>query len=307
MASGGLKGIWSFLSRSRKDNWLRDLVDKGEVSIISPDLPFDRDYQVQPDAINLRLHPLAMRVKAGVSEIDLQAGLPGVREYFEECPISPKGLQLQPGELIFCRTLETVEIRSDKYIGLVMGRRNIAGFGLSIYCDQPKFAPGLAWNFPLQVQNRTNKLLKIYPFMYVAQLILIEYPSPGARSYRGNYRSYVENYVPLLDAEEQKRIDDAVNRTGGIKPAEMNTASKYERERSRLAELEQKKKEELSALIRKTGLSPVFSTLFAVSAEITAGLIVLRYFTQGITIPGRLIVITALMSLGSYVLKQISR
>src|SRR2546429_2075771 len=107
---------------SWRQPFLRRLYDKGKIVIISPDAPFNPEYQIEPDAINLRLHPLAMRIRGDVSNIDtLEANTP--TNYFEPHSIQTEGLLLAPGELVFGKTLETVVLHSKNHLGLVFGRR----------------------------------------------------------------------------------------------------------------------------------------------------------------------------------------
>lgn len=189
------------------NNYLRKLYDAGKLIVLSPDADFDPDYQIEPDAVNLRLHPKAMRLKPDLQQIDLLDSEAHIIDYFEAYDIPWNGLELKPNELIFCKTLETVSLQSDHHIGLMFGRRTIAGFGISITLDQPKFPSGLPWNFPLQIKNNTVHTVKIYPYMYIAQLILIEYPSPAFRNYRGIYKEKIDNFFPSVDENEQKSIN----------------------------------------------------------------------------------------------------
>ncbi len=236
-------------------NYLRKLYDEGRIVVFSPDVPFNPEYQIEPDAINLRLHPLAMKLRDGVTEIDLLDSQTRIKNYFEPCPMPSAGLILKPGELIFAKTLETLAIYSDKHIGFVFGRRTIAGFGLSISLDQPKFPASLPWNFPLQLRNNMNSAMKIYPYMYIAQLILIEYPMKAKRSYRGIYRGYIDNYVPNIDELEQQAINETRDSLCRYQPNEVNKRDRVEELLTKHDQERSKQKKKPIAMLKNALLS----------------------------------------------------
>ncbi|MBM3713433.1 MAG: hypothetical protein FJW56_08380 [Actinobacteria bacterium] len=208
-----------------KKNYLRRMYDSGKILILSPDAEFNPEYQIEPDAINLRLHPKAMRFKSSLTTIDLLDSGSHI-DYYESYNIPNSGLELKPGEIIFCKTLETVALYSDHHIGFVFGRRTIAGFGLSITLDQPKFPSGLPWNFPLQLKNNTSHIIKIYPYIYIAQLILIEYPAPAKRTYQGVYSDRYDNFIPDVDGSEKNNINQLRSILANTKPEDINSPYK---------------------------------------------------------------------------------
>lgn len=205
-----------------KNNYLKKMYKSGKIVILSPDVIFDPEYQIEPDAINLRLHPKAMRFKPTLATIDLLDSGSHIN-YYEPYNIPNDGLELNPGEIIFGKTLETVALYSDKHIGFVFGRRTIAGFGISITLDQPKFPSGLPWNFPLQIKNNTSHIIKIYPYIYIAQLIVIEYPAPAMRTYRGVYADRYDNFIPDVDGSERSNINHFRATLADKKPEEINS------------------------------------------------------------------------------------
>lgn len=208
-----------------KNGYLKKMYNSGKILVLSPDAEFDPEYQIEPDAINLRLHPKAMRFKSNLTTIDLLDTGAHI-EYFEEYNIPTSGLELKPGEIIFCKTLETVALYSDHHIGFVFGRRTIAGFGLSITLDQPKFPSGLPWNFPLQIKNNTTHVIKIYPFIYIAQLILIEYPAPAKRTYKGVYTEKFDNFIPDVDGSERNNTNLLRTKFSHTEPDNINSPEK---------------------------------------------------------------------------------
>lgn len=229
-----------------KRSYLRKLYDRGKIVVISPDAKFNPDFQIHPDAIDLRLHPLAMKFKEDLSIIDTLASEIHIQKYLEPYPIPDDGLVVRPGELVFCKTLETVSIESDHHFGLVFGRRTIAGFGISITLDQPKFPPRLPWNFPLQIKNNASTPVKIYPYMPIAQLVIIEYPLAAKSSYTGIYVRQIDNYFPRVDEREQTEINNTIALLKDKHAEEVNKREAV------IAELERHQKEE-KKFWRRTG------------------------------------------------------
>lgn len=209
---------------SGKKEYARMLFDKGKIKVFAPqEFPFDPGYQIEADAINLRLHMRAKKFIESIDVVDILDQKRAIASKYEDITIPRDGYVLQPGELLFGQTLETVVIESDRHIGLVFGRRTFAGFGLSVTLDQPKFPAGLPWNFPLQIINNSGVPLRIYPFMVIVQLVLFEFPRHGKREYnKGLYMARVENLIPTLDANEQNRIGDSLTELERIDTASLD-------------------------------------------------------------------------------------
>jgi len=198
-----------FKSHDRK-SWLRNLYDKKIITIHADnDFEFDPDYQIEPDAINFRLHPVLSKVKMSKgSSMDL---LNHQREYtkkYETIIMTPKGLTLTPGSLYLGKTLEVIAINNTRYMGLIFNRPIISKLGISIHFSQNKLPPGVYWSFPLQIFNALSIPIKIYPFMFICQMILIEYNEESHRLYTGEniFSSQINSWMKGLDNEEENQI-----------------------------------------------------------------------------------------------------
>lgn len=198
-----------FKNHDRK-SWLRNLYDKKIITIHADnDFEFDPDYQIEPDAINFRLHPVLSKVKMSKgSSMDL---LNHQREYtkkYETIIMTPKGLKLTPGSLYLGKTLEVIAINNTRYMGLIFNRPIISKLGISIHFSQNKLPPGVYWSFPLQIFNALSIPIKIYPFMFICQMILIEYNEESHRLYTGKnvFSSQINSWMKGLDNEEEKQI-----------------------------------------------------------------------------------------------------
>jgi len=198
-----------FKNHERK-SWLRNLYDKKIITIHADnDFEFDPDYQIEPDAINFRLHPVLLKVKMSKGHsMDL---LNHQREYtkkYETIIMTPKGLKLAPRSLYLGKTLEVIAINNTKYMGLIFNRPIIAKLGISIHFSQNKLPPGVYWSFPLQIFNALSIPIKIYPFMFICQMILIEYNEESHRLYTGEniFSSQINSWRKGLDNEEENQI-----------------------------------------------------------------------------------------------------
>ena len=167
---------------------LEKLYYQDKIKIISsiPELKFSPDEQINEDSIDLRLHPRIKKLKPKVASLDVKE--PNIEENFEDFLIPKGGYDLQPGELLFCQTLEIIMINSTKRIGLIVGRPTIASYGISVNLDQIKVPVKLAWNFPLHIKNNANVPVRIYAFMKIAQLLFVAYPYGRPYKKEGNLR-----------------------------------------------------------------------------------------------------------------------
>ena len=64
--------------------------------------------------------------------------------------------------------------------------------------------------------------------MYIAQLVLIEYPMAAKRSYLGIYRGRIDNYIPTIDDFEQQAINETRDNLCHHQPNEVNKLEKVE-------------------------------------------------------------------------------
>lgn len=158
--------------------------------------------QIGEDMIDLRLNPLAKCLKAGVT-IDLLED--NTERYLEKVILTAEGYILKPGEILFCSTLEKIRITSRQHMGLILGRPTIATYGLSVTLNQSKVPIDLPWNFPLQLCNNTQRDIKIYPFVTIVQILLIEYPYGDLGAYKrgGKYKNQelAEQYPGIIGDE----------------------------------------------------------------------------------------------------------
>jgi deoxycytidine triphosphate deaminase len=166
-------------------NSIRAAVESGRVVFDSlvEEVPFNPVGQITEDAVDLRLHPRALKFREGVVEVDFLHD--DMRKIFAEVVLSPnKGYLLKPGDIIFGQTLEMIKFPDD-LVGLIFTRATFAQLGLRVTCDSPKFAVGHNWAFSMQLSNCGPVAIRLYPFSAVAQLMIaridpgLTYPRSG--------------------------------------------------------------------------------------------------------------------------------
>ena len=179
------------------------------IETLDKEQPFDADRQVTEDGIDLRLSVSGLRYKPGLREVDtLFEG--NLDNCFEEVSIPVTGYRLSPNDVLFGSTLEVVCLATSRFSGRVFGRSTFARFGLSVHCTQPKFPPGLAWTFPLQLVNHNSIPLVIYPYSYLVQL-QIETTFGDAVAYEGKYDRDVTLHPPKIDKRELAPLNSATD------------------------------------------------------------------------------------------------
>ncbi len=76
-------------------------------------------------------------------------------------------------------------------------------------------------------RNNTNKIIRIHSYIFIAQLIIIESPR-AAQRYKGTYSECIDNFIPSIDNDEQKPINNLRLRMKDIDPKCINERSKLE-------------------------------------------------------------------------------
>jgi len=189
----------------KKKNPIRKLYDKNKVIVCSSimEMEFKPDLQINEDSIDLRLHPRALK-RNKVSEIDcLSTSFNG---QFEEIQLPIEGYVLEPGELLYCQTLEKIKLNSKQHIGFIIAKQRVSAYGISVLSDQFKSPLELAWNFPLFICNHTESNVRIYPFMFIAQLLLIQYPYGEPYDKEGVFYKISNNVFQTLTSKEHDHI-----------------------------------------------------------------------------------------------------
>lgn len=194
---------------------IRRRISAGEIEIhsLDGDQPFNVDSQVTEDSVDLRLAPVALRLRPGVAQLDyIHESLDESYEIFE---IGAQGYELQPNEPVISQTLEAVCFPAD-LVGLVFTRSTFARLGIITTCLAPKFAAGIHWAFPLQLVNLNRVPVRIYPYAPMVQLMISNVVGEPI-GYRGKFQDSFAPTPPRIGERERESLSSinpkAVNRT----------------------------------------------------------------------------------------------
>ncbi len=217
---------------------LLSIYDRGILLVESddPQVPFDPEKQISVNSIDLRLSPSALRYSSDIITIDT-LNERGMTPYVDAISLSTQGFRLEPHETIFCRTLEQLLLRTNQYLGRVIGRTTFARFGLSVTASQPNLPAGIAWSYPLQITNNTSKALVIYPYTYIAQL-QIEVAEGKPEPYQGVYDGGVAIYPVLPPHPRESHVLESAKAQDqlypeGVSPSMGPTLRKFMEEERR--------------------------------------------------------------------------
>jgi deoxycytidine triphosphate deaminase len=183
---------------------LRKAISEKTILIDSLDrkYPFELDVQVTEDAIDLRIAPIALHYKSNVRKIDYyNDDLP---ELFETIEIPRSGYELRPGKVLFTQTIEAITL-PDNLVGFVFTRSHFARLGLACTCMAPKFAAGISWAFPLQIINCNSIPIIIYPYTFIAQLLLSTMQGEPI-GYQGKLQHSYTPMPPIISDRERTMI-----------------------------------------------------------------------------------------------------
>lgn len=147
---------------------------------------FNIEEQVQPASIDLRLSNIFWEPLKKMGSIDLRKRqLLDIdpRRYWKKRVIY-KGeyITLNPGKLLLCRTYEKFSIPKD-CSGKIEGRSSFSRMGLGIHCTGDFVNPGYRGHMPLELFNYGPNPIKIFPYLPICQLILIQLSSRPSRFY----------------------------------------------------------------------------------------------------------------------------
>ena len=183
----------------------------------SGEFSFDLDKQLQLASIDLRFRNECKRFKEGLNS-NLTYEMLRNHEYTDPFEISnSEKLVINPGEVIFTTTLETVFI-STCYAGIITGRSSIARLGIMVHCCQEFVNPGQGAPIALQITNLGKYSVELDLKTPICQLILFRLSIPSSNSYNDLEKSKYKNekivtsskiYIET-DIEENKQNNNQV-------------------------------------------------------------------------------------------------
>ena len=161
------------------------------------DLAFDLEKQLSYGSIDLRFRYEYRKIKLNKDEILTYSRLEK-RDFTDLCQLKAgEKLLINPGEIIFTTTLETVNL-SEEFAGIVTGRSSIARLGIMVHCCQEFINPGHGQPLPLQLINMGPCPVELDMSVPVCQLVVFKLVTPASNSYRHAPTSkYADEISPL--------------------------------------------------------------------------------------------------------------
>lgn len=160
------------------DREIHACLQDGSLVVVAPrdEYPFDPYSQVQPCSIDLRLDNRLIKFKDTIDRIDVK-DLESVWDFLDVFRVHDKEpLTIQPHGILFGQIYEQLRIPSD-VSGKILGRRRMARLGLAVHATGDFINPDFEGSMPLQIINRNDIPIAIYPYITICQMLLVKLTS----------------------------------------------------------------------------------------------------------------------------------
>lgn len=138
---------------------------------------------LQPSSYDVRLHPEFLRLDPAVEVLDVR----DPRPYTLRCKAEDSFL-LHPGEFIIASSIEAFKFPAD-LVGMLNGKSSLARVGLQVE-SAGFFDPGFHGQATLELANMTQRPIRLYPGMKIAQMVFFRASTVAALPYgAGKLRS----------------------------------------------------------------------------------------------------------------------
>lgn len=164
------------------------------------ELKFDIDKQLQLASIDLRFRNECSRLKKNLNG-NLNLELLTNHNYTDPFTITNSELLvIEPGEIIFTTTLETISI-SNEFAGIITGRSSVARLGVMVHCCQEFINPGQGSPIALQIINLGKHPVELDMRIPICQLVLFKLNSPASDSYSQKSSSKYKNETEFISSK----------------------------------------------------------------------------------------------------------
>jgi deoxycytidine triphosphate deaminase len=167
------------------DKDIKSKLAEMDVECESSDNPFQPDIQIQPMSIDLRLSNVFWEPLA-VKSIDLRKSKLleiAPRRYWKKRVLEKgESITIRSGKLLLGRVYEkfTIPVTCG---GKIEGRSSFARLGIGIHCTGDCINPGYRGYMTLQLFNYSPNPIKIYPYIPICQLMLVQLSSEPEHKY----------------------------------------------------------------------------------------------------------------------------
>jgi dCTP deaminase len=147
-------------------------MEQGDIKIT----PEPKDSQIQPASIDLQLGEEFLEIDDYNLFIDPHCNVL-MKEIKNSYPYSlaAKGFALGT-------TIEKIEL-PDYIVGRVEGRSSLGRLGLMVHSTAGYIDPGFSGQITLEFVNNTDKIITLFPYMKICQIVFETISSPALRPY----------------------------------------------------------------------------------------------------------------------------
>jgi dCTP deaminase len=137
--------------------------------------PYDHA-QVQPASYDIRLSPEIRRIDPRMEVID-----PGAKQPYSFPEVLQHPFVLHPGEFILASSVERIRL-CDHMVAQLSGKSSLARVGLQVEAAG-YFDPGWDGQATMELLNMTQRPIRLYPGMKIAQMVFLRTTSAAQRPY----------------------------------------------------------------------------------------------------------------------------
>ena len=165
------------------DRDLRKLIDKEEAVYVEDGPEIDRDLQIGPSSVDLRLgYDFGYFETRKVNSLDTMS-MDDIKDLQRKMTATPEeGVVVHPGEFIIGTTLEKVRIPRNM-VARIEGRSSYARLGLIPHAAGGFVDAGFEGQITLEIQNLGNVPITIYPEDRICQMAIETMTSEAENPY----------------------------------------------------------------------------------------------------------------------------
>lgn len=180
------------------DRDIKEELENGELDVS----PVDLDEQLQPNSLDIRLGRNFSQFMDRDEPIDCSRELKNY-DTFDFSKKQGEAVIVESGDFLLCDAIESFDI-PDYLYGQLHGRSSIGRLGIEIHSTAGLLDSGYSGDLVLEVCNNSNRDVKLYSGMRIAQVVFHELSRRCESSYssKGNKYQNQEGVVHSRMSEE---------------------------------------------------------------------------------------------------------
>ena len=175
------------------DKDLEELVDEG---LVSCDSGIDRELQIGPSSIDLRLDSRFKVLNERKTEVVDTHGMKEYEDFLEEEVHDEDPICIHPNQFVLGSTIEEVEVPKNM-VARVEGRSSYGRLGIIVHATAGFIDPGFKGDVTLEIQNLGNAPVKLYPGDRICQIVFEDLSREVGTAYgEKKDQKYLNQYGP---------------------------------------------------------------------------------------------------------------